>query len=82
MIKIIDVNCPYTKRSQQISVDYCYVPVMGTLQKNYKKMSYECPMYDECPPDLINMVDVPRITVFLLLSTISVPGIAHRYFYA
>lgn len=46
MIKIIDVNCPYTKRSQQISVDYCYVPVMGTLQKNYKKMSYEC------PPDL------------------------------
>lgn len=52
MIKIIDVDCPYTRQSQQISVDYCYVPVMRSLQKNYKKMSYECPMCDECPPDL------------------------------
>lgn len=52
MIKIIDVDCPYTKQSQPISVDYCHVPIIGTLQKSYKKMSFDCPMHDECPSDL------------------------------
>lgn len=52
MIKIIDVDCPYTKQSQQISVDYCHIPVIGTLQKSYKKMSYDCPMQEECPSNL------------------------------
>ena len=52
MIKFVNVDCPYTGQSQEISVDYCRVPSVGTLQESYKKMSYECPLCDECPSDL------------------------------
>lgn len=52
MIKVFDVECPYTGQLQRISVDYCEIPVCGTLQKSYKKMSFECSLSGECPTDL------------------------------
>lgn len=72
MIKFFDVDCPYTGQSQKISVDYCYVPTIGTLQKSYKKMSYECPLLDECLLILENTTKpVLLMQIFLLLLTIS-----------
>lgn len=52
MEKFVTVDCPYSGQPRRISVSYCNVPVTGTLQKSYKKMSFDCPSFDECSSDL------------------------------
>lgn len=41
-------ECPYTKGSHTINVNYTYIPILGTLTKNYKKGSFNCTFSDEC----------------------------------
>lgn len=52
MIKCVNVDCAFTGQLQTISVNYCHVPILGALEKSYKKIRYDCPLYDECPSDL------------------------------
>lgn len=42
-------KCPYIKDTHTISVNYVYVPILGTLTSNYKKGTFDCSFLDECP---------------------------------
>lgn len=42
-------ECPYTNESRSISVDYNYVPIIGTDSLSYKKMLFDCSLGGECP---------------------------------
>lgn len=49
MQKICTGECPYIKDNHTININYTYVPMLGTLRKNYKKGSFNCSFFDECP---------------------------------
>ncbi len=41
-------ECPHIKGQFSINVNYTYVPILGTLSRNYKKGSFNCLHIDEC----------------------------------
>ena len=49
MQKIHSGECPFAKDTHTINIDYAYVPLLGTLSSNYKKVAFECTLSDECP---------------------------------
>ena len=54
MVKQVTGYCPYIKEDLTISVNYTYVPILGSLKDNYKRGSFTCPYYDECPVENMN----------------------------
>lgn len=42
-------DCPYIQGFNSIDVNYNYVPILGTLSKNYRKGSFDCFFIDKCP---------------------------------
>lgn len=49
MLNTYTGDCPYIGDTYSIDVNYTYVPILGTLSKNYKKGSFYCTLSDKCP---------------------------------
>ena len=49
MLNTYTGNCTYLQATNSIDVNYTYVPILGTLSKNYKKGPFDCSHIDECP---------------------------------
>lgn len=42
-------QCPYLKCEHSICITYAEIPILGQMSPGYKKMSYGCDYFDECP---------------------------------
>ena len=48
MIRQCTSECPYTGKTQTISVEYKKVPMTGTSKTNFKKIGFDCSTFSEC----------------------------------
>ena len=56
-------NCPQTKKSQTIQINYLESPLMGTMSTTWKKDAFHCPAFNDCP--IVNQGNIRNCPLYL-----------------